>query len=171
MQTGTSAKRVILLLISLNVVTILTSVAIFSSGMFVAKANSLNQCNTSISTLSQFGTFKGKIVTTEHHRQAILTLTLTGNPPNITGGSFSAAPTSTAGNRNTEMTFTNGTIQDGGSLDASFKGKGTDGNNTSFTIQFFKMAVSRNGNKIDGAYIIDGGAYNLFAGTWSVIRT
>src|SRR5882762_601600 len=88
MLTLTSAKRVILLLVCLNVVTICTAVTIISSGMWVANANSRINCVVDTPVFHSFKSgqnrqYRGRMVANSEGNQKIahLDITFTGTAP------------------------------------------------------------------------------------------
>ncbi len=191
MLTLTSAKRIILLLICLNVVTILTSVTIVSSGMFVAGAAALN-CSPigqgSVLNLSLSNTtFSGHLYNnaTKPKSVADITLTFTSNPKThvLSEADFKDVNPAPAPNGGV---FKSGgeplDLADGGLSEdvqgqtlSSFTVKSqdnVDGNNA--TIQFSASGTSQ---KLGGHYEIheqdaDGKptGYDNFGGQWLVTK-
>jgi hypothetical protein len=168
MQTLTSAKRVIRFLIWLNLVTILTSVTIISSGMFVANASKKPTTNcitnkVNFITLKPDHAYTGTFRSTSLDNKVIanVSLTFTGvfptksDPGKLDGVSFHADATSSGGT----FTFV--------SIDASTLDPGGPQTLNDFTlnitsekgglIHFTDDGGSSGNGHIIGTFSIDGG--------------
>jgi len=175
MLTLTSAKRVILLLVCLNVVTICTAVTIISSGMWVANAKQQGNSK-SCSIGSVFHSFKnsgnysgtmydssGKI------KLGSMKLTFVGNPPTSKSdpGSFTSVTfdATALGSQPYQFQSIKGATGSSSHL-SDFTVVGSD-NQT--TVQFIGGHFTGQGSQIIGTFTITGNAIdNGFTGTWKV---
>ncbi|HEY4037055.1 MAG TPA: hypothetical protein VGL94_24115 [Ktedonobacteraceae bacterium] len=192
MLTLTSAKRVILLLIWLNLVTILTSVTIFSSGMFVAnaaKSTTGKPCTTTgksaTSSLKFDATvFQGQMLNNNKHQTvANIKLTITNDPTTHQLSTVDFVSTPVFPPNTNDGTFKGGGIPlklASGTLDGNAQqnaltnfiidSKDLDDGQL-VTIDFSGIPTTQ---RLGGDYQIKetgGNGYNNFGGQWSVKRS
>jgi hypothetical protein len=191
MLTITSAKRIILLLISLNVVTILTAVTIFSSGMHIANANSTPpNCtfkNSQLVKVSLDGSYSGqldndagkvlssfKLKFTTQGDGAVIPTAFSATPVAST-----STPVSTSKGGGLGMSLGGGSISDGSAtevkriftISTTDKSDNPDKKGNPVIIQFQILSGSTQSANGTWAVTNTGSTYDTFAGLFTLKKS